>query len=551
MTIDLLKDWRLLFICLLAGLVTLLTLNTSASRPAAVRTGRVAMSVTIYNIFFLLTRFANLFYAPFLANYVDRAIETGDIHRLEMQFRLILMGSAGGGLLAMLLLPTLIEIYVKGIQSLDRHGGSMKGAILEAARPKNWPALLGCLRPPGLLHVNPLKPEGVPMGFIVMNVFATAIWTVGVLCAMFVSAKEPEYARTSVLLSGMVNSIAATIFSIFVDPKAALVTDQVIAGSRPESHVRIIAVWLMISNFIGTLLAQLFFLPGVYIIQKFGLMLIKAIYGIGGGLILILIFQMLMEMLATTSPTARVAAVHTRRVASAFAIYSFFFLFTRMTQQVYAPLVGTIVDINAKAGRLDLLEQQLRLIILSATAGIAIGWMLMPTFLEIYAKAIRGLDREGSLQRLILASLHPKAWPAWISCLRLPSTLGVKFSHLKEIPTGFLYSNVIVIAIYTIGVMAATYASALHPAVARTAALLSNIVNGVATILISLVVDPRIATITDQAVADERPRHHATVMAVFLIASMFLGTLLSQAIFIPAAHLIGWVAELIRKIFGS
>jgi chromate transport protein ChrA len=127
----------------------------------------------------------------------------------------------------------------------------------------------------------------------------------------------------------------------------------------------------------------------------------------------------------------------------------------------------------------------------------------------------------------------------------------VKFSHLKEIPTGFLYSNVIVIAIYTIGVMAATYASALHPAVARTAALLSNIVNGVATILISLVVDPRIATITDQAVADERPRHHATVMAVFLIASMFLGTLLSQAIFIPAAHLIGWVAELIRKIFGS
>ena len=53
----------------------------------------------------------------------------------------------------------------------------------------------------------------------------------------------------------------------------------------------------------------------------------------------------------------------------------------------------------------------------------------------------------------------------------------------------------------TIGVLAASYASALAPQYARTAMTLSGVINGVGTLLLVLLVDPVSALITDQALS--------------------------------------------------
>ena len=104
--IVLLKDPRLLFICILAALVSMLTCATVASRPAAITTKRVAMAFTIYSIFFMITRFANLFYLPLLGAYVDKAEKLGDLTILLTQIRLVIFAACIGSLLAWLLLPT-------------------------------------------------------------------------------------------------------------------------------------------------------------------------------------------------------------------------------------------------------------------------------------------------------------------------------------------------------------------------------------------------------------------------------------------------------------
>jgi len=195
------------------------------------------------------------------------------------------------------------------------------------------------------------------------------------------------------------------------------------------------------------------------------------------------------------------------------------------------------------------LQFQLRLIILGATLGTLIGWLLMPTFVEIYKKGINGMEKFGSLPKLIINSFNPKYIKKWIECLRKPSLMGVTLKSLNEIPKTFIYANVIVISIYTVGVLCALYSSAVNSEYARQTTLLSSVVNGVATILIALIVDPMSSLITDQAVAGERPLRHVKIMAVFLIAGMFAGTLISQLIFLPASEFIIFCSRILSKVF--
>ena len=545
----LLNDWKLSFILIVSGIVTLLTSATIASRPAAVRTGQVAMSMTIYQIFFMMTRFANLFYLPILASYVDKASITGDTEVLLLQIRAIIIGSCIGAMAAWLLLPTLVNLFTKGIGALDNYGSMIK-VLLKTAHPSKWPVILKCFTPPSHYDVSMFKLEGVPVGFLIFNIFATAIWTVGVLCAMYASAINADYARTAVLLSGLINALAAIMFSVVVDPKAALITDEAIAGKRPIKHVYITAVFLMAGNFIGTLISQFFLIPGVKIISWATTYLNQGEIASIGSLIAVVFIATVVSILASTNVVSRISAVITRRVATAIAIYNFFFLITRLAQQVYAPIVGSIVDMSIKHQQFDLLENRLRLIILGTSAGAAIGWCLMPTFINIYCKAIKGMEKYGSLPGMFFYILiTPRYWLAIIKTLRPPSMLGIRLSDLKEIPKTFLIANVIVISIHTVGVMAATYASALMPEFARTATLLSSIVNGVATILLGLIVDPTCALITDQAVAEKRPEKHVKTMAVFLIGGMLLGTLLSQVIFMPCVYIIKLACIVLIKIF--
>ena len=130
----LMGDGRLWFIMTLAAAVSLLTTLIVAARPAAMRTGRVAMAFTISSLFFMATRFANLFYAPLLARYVDRAVKTGRPDVLHGQIEWVIVGSAIGALGAALLLPTFVELYSRGIRSME-YRQSMVRVLLRVARP--------------------------------------------------------------------------------------------------------------------------------------------------------------------------------------------------------------------------------------------------------------------------------------------------------------------------------------------------------------------------------------------------------------------------------
>lgn len=257
----LLSDHSLLIACAINILVNIVTTTTGAARIAGVMTKRIATSMSLYNFFFLFARMANLLYTPFLGSIVDRAAASGNFHVLEVKLRFIIIAATLGNILGWLLLPTFIVIYNRGVQSIEKNG-SLPMVLLKLLHPKNMLSLFTSFRWPSLLGLTSFSLKGIPKSFLILNVFMTAIWAIGVLCSTYASVLVPSLVRTATLLSGLVNGIATILFSIFVDPTAALITDQAAAGIRKEEQVRVMVLYLTLGNIVGTLFSQCLLLPG-------------------------------------------------------------------------------------------------------------------------------------------------------------------------------------------------------------------------------------------------------------------------------------------------
>ena len=110
------------------------------------------------------------------------------------------------------------------------------------------------------------------------------------------------------------------------------------------------------------------------------------------------------------------------------------------------------------------------------------------------------------------------------------------------IPKVFIGLNALVAGIYTTGVLSSIYAGALFPEARQTAITLAPVINGVATVMSAAVVDPTVANITDQALRGERSEEDVKRMVNYLSVSRVVGTVIAQAIFLPAAYLINLIA---------
>lgn len=564
MNISLLGDGKLLFIMALAAIVSMLTTLNTAARPAAIRTKQVALSLAVSAIFFMFTRFANLFYLPILGKYVDRAVQSGNVNILYEQIQWVVLSSALGALLSWLMLPTFTAIYERGIASITVRGSMLK-MLLALPSVRGVKALFGCLRSPLELKAwacpncapsetgekkSTNEPFALPWDLLSWNVFATAVWTVGALAALQVSALYPDLAATAVLLSGLVNSFAAIAFSLFVDPKAAVITDQAVSGQRPANHVLQLTFHLGLGNFIGGLLGLFTFPLAIKMISLATERLGHA--KMDENMWLVIGLNVVVTCLMCTSLSSRISAVITRNVATALAIYNVFFLITRLTTQVYAPILGSVRDsvVKGASSAAELLPL-FRWVIGGATLGTILGWLLMPTFVAIYNTAIKALERRsGSMTTLLKDLAKPKYWSKVWQCWRKPSNFGVLVSDLKLLPKSFLLANIFVVGIHVIGVLAAIQAGAeLTGHLARTATLLSSVINGAATILSSIIVDPTAAKITDEAVNGKRSLHEVEAMAVFLCLGSILGTVLSQLLFIPSVKIIILGAKILGALF--
>jgi Amj-like protein len=258
------------------------------------------------------------------------------------------------------------------------------------------------------------------------------------------------------------------------------------------------------------------------------------------------LLYMFAQALQMGTGAARLAGVRAHRVATGLTLFNLFATFSRLLSLFYMPLIAALADRAVDRRSPDEFEGAVRVIIFAATIGAAIGGLLLPTAARLLQRGIDSFERRGSVLAAMSRLFVPRTAISALGEVRVPRFDAWSYSP-RNLPKGFLIWNVVVMGFWVTGPLSAYYAGVqLHSSMA-TAISLSGLITGVATVTLTLIVDPTAALITDQAAAGKRSIDDLKAMLVYLVLTTIVGTLLSQLLLGPAASVIAYVARMLTN----
>lgn len=259
-------DPQLLAIVALTFVIHLIGTLAYAFRIAGVRTGHLAIAFSLFNILVLISRTSNSLQGPFLAKRVETAIQDPLRFDLASDFAVIIAAATLATLIGGLLIPTFQRYSTHAVSSFQRNR-SMVRLLARSLTPRGIAVVMRSAAIPRYQNLAALRlPSDVPAGIILMNFVASALWTVGVLAAIYAGAIDPDFRVTSSTLSAIVNGVATIMMFILVDPYLAGLTDDVAQGRVHQRYFRKVVVWMIAGRFAGTIAAQLLLVPAARLI---------------------------------------------------------------------------------------------------------------------------------------------------------------------------------------------------------------------------------------------------------------------------------------------
>lgn len=261
-------------------------------------------------------------------------------------------------------------------------------------------------------------------------------------------------------------------------------------------------------------------------------------------LAIICVLTFVIHLIGTLAYSVRIAGVRTRRVAVSFALFNILALVSRTSNSFQGPFLAKRVEQNLLHPTAHNLLTDFRWLLFSATFATLVGAFLIPTFQRIFSLAVREFQIHRSIPRLLLHIWFRGGVAQVRDLVSIPASGNVtalRGGHTLSPATVAL--NVVAVALWTVGVFAALYAGHLNPQLRVTSSTLSSIVNGVATVLMFVIIDPQLSVMTDDVVEGRLSEATFRRAIVWLVGSRFAGTVLAQCLLIPAASLIVFVAE--------
>lgn len=260
-------DANLLIICLLTFVIHVVGTLSYSVRIAGTRTGRIAISLSLFNILVLVSRTSNSFQAPLLAKRVEENLIEGVTTGVAADFRWLILSASVATIVGAVLIPTFQRLFSRAVDSFSAHK-SVPRLLMRGFMPTGFAHIRESLRLPTIANVTTASSgDRIPTRVIVFNTLAVAIWTVGVFSALYAGYLEPELRVTASQLSAVINGVATILLFVFIDPHLSVLTDEVAEGSRSDSSFRRSIVWLVGSRLAGTLLAQHVFIPAAIFIR--------------------------------------------------------------------------------------------------------------------------------------------------------------------------------------------------------------------------------------------------------------------------------------------
>jgi Alternate to MurJ len=261
-------DLQLLVICGLTFVIHVVATLAYAVRIAGVRTRRIAVSFSLFGIIALVSRTANTFQGPFIAKRVEvdiaRHLEGG----LLGDFRLFLLAATAATIVGALLIPTFQRYFSRAVEHFQVHR-SLPRLLLHIFSRGGINYMRDGARVPSRQNVTQLwTGAGVSKTVIALNVFAMAIWTVGVFASLYAGYLKPDLRVTCANLSSVINGFATVILAVVIDPQVSVMTDDVIEGRISENSFRRAVTTLAGARVVGTLCAQVVLVPAALFIVK-------------------------------------------------------------------------------------------------------------------------------------------------------------------------------------------------------------------------------------------------------------------------------------------
>ncbi len=249
------------------------------------------------------------------------------------------------------------------------------------------------------------------------------------------------------------------------------------------------------------------------------------------------------HLIGTLAYAVRIAGVRTRRIAVSFALFNVLVLVSRTSNSFQGPFLAKRIEATLRDGIPNHLLSDFRWLLLSATVATVVGTIAVPTFQRIFSRAVRHFQVNRSVPKLLLHGFAKGGLSYIKDSVVAPSAAHLKDVRLAtELSPAVIALNVGAQALMTIAVFAALYAGALNPAFRVTASTLSSVINGLATIVLFVFIDPHLSVMTDDVVEGRTSEASFRRAVVWLAGTRIVGTLVAQAIFVPAAEVIAVIA---------
>jgi hypothetical protein len=261
-------DTQLFLICFLTFVIHLIGTLAYSVRIAGVRTKRIAVSLALFSILMLVSRTSNSFLGPFLAKRVETNLGAHAGGALLGDFRWLLASASLATIAGALLIPTFQRVFCRAVLHFQVHR-SIPKLILHAVFKGGLSYVRTVARVPAAQNMADIRAgHGVSARITLLNVGATALWTVGVFAALYAGALDPSVRVTSSTLSSIINGGATIMMAVFIDLHMSGMTDDVVEGNVTEGQFRKAIVWLVGSRLAGTVAAQALLVPAAVMIAS-------------------------------------------------------------------------------------------------------------------------------------------------------------------------------------------------------------------------------------------------------------------------------------------
>ncbi|GKU25529.1 lipid II flippase Amj family protein [Clostridium folliculivorans] len=257
--------------------------------------------------------------------------------------------------------------------------------------------------------------------------------------------------------------------------------------------------------------------------------------------IILIVATILIHFIDTLSYSVRLNSVKSGNFALSTSLFNLIVLVSRTANTFQGPLIGYMIDDSIRS-KYDPISN-IRGVIFAASGGTILAIILIPTFLKLFEIGMKKLEVTGSIPSLVIQSLSISNIKRIARNTIKPKKSMIKNLRYKNIPKRLLLLNALITGVYTVGVLAANYASFMVPYKANAIVQSSGLINGIASILLTLFIDPKSAIITDEAYRGKREYGDVKALVIMLIGTKLLGTLLGQLLLVPSAKLLALIYQ--------